>query len=400
MTLRFINSRNKYVLVPERILDIDQNRIMEGKALGIKDGCIAHLLSGAEVSAWAEKEGAEILRLPGLTLMPGLVDCHVHFALDSIDFNRSLARWAEQESLGRQVEALSGDFLRNGVLAVRDGGDKQGVGLEARKRAHGGLIVRAAGWAVRRNGYYGSFLGPGADTVQEAKEQIKELVQLGVDQIKIIVSGIVSFSHYGKVGPVPFSLAELTEIVDECHYRGRKVMAHASSDEGVERAVRAGVDSIEHGYFLRDQSLALMEERGTAWVPTLIPVAVQARDPYCQAHEKEGLDVIERTYVRHMKQIQKAASRGILLGIGTDAGAIGAAHGFSFQEELALFQRAGLSNREVLRAAILGGAAITGLDPGWGKLQSGCPAAFIAVKGNPWEDLSVMKQMERIVLPL
>jgi len=399
MTLKLINSRESYVLIPEGFLDIEENRIIKGKALAVKEGFIVDLLSIDQVSFWAEKENAAQINLAGLTLMPGLVDCHVHYALDSVDFKSSLNRWNEQEQISKQIDEISFNFLQNGVLAVRDGGDKQGIGFDAKNRAKDGLIVRTTGWAVRRNGCYGSFLGPGVDTVDEAKEQISQLADMGVDQIKLIVSGIVSFSHYGKVGTVQFSLADLKEIVEECHYQGRKVMAHASSEEGVALAVEAGVDSIEHGYFVNDSSLELMGERGTAWVPTVIPVEVQTESPYSQFHDREGLNVIKKTYLKQMEQVKKAASLGVLLGIGTDAGAIGVLHGFSYLKELEMYKEAGLSHMEVLRAAILGGSKIAGLDHQWGTIKPGSPAFLIGVKGNPLADLSSLKRIKIIVLP-
>ncbi|MEL7567278.1 MAG: amidohydrolase family protein [Dehalobacterium sp.] len=398
MTLKLINSRKSYVLIPDSILDIAENRVIKGKALAVKEGVIADVLFFDQVPLWAEREHALKIPLDGLTLMPGLVDCHVHFALDSVDFKSSLARWNEPESLLKQINEINFNFLQNGVLAVRDGGDNQGIGFAAKKQANDGLVVRTTGWAVRRNGYYGSFLGPGVDTVNEAKGQVSQLVDMGVDQIKLIVSGIVSFSHYGKVGAVQFSLADLKEIVQECHYQGRKVMAHASSEAGVAVAVASGVDSIEHGYFVSDRSLELMGERGTAWVPTIIPVKVQTESPYSQFHDREGLNVIKKTYLKQMEQLKKAASLGVLLGIGTDAGAVGALHGFSYFKELEMYQEAGLSQREILRAAIFGGSVIAGLDR-WGKIKRGSPAGLIAVKGNPLADLFSLKNTEMIVLP-
>lgn len=389
--MRFVNSKEHCVLMPEGIVDIKENRLIKGMALAVKDGLIDELLPSEQVS--------HPILLPGLTLMPGLVDCHVHFALDSVDFNNSLTRWQEPGQIAKQIDEIAGNLLKSGVLAVRDGGDRGCIGFVARNQVKNGLIVRASGWDIRRKNMYGSFLGSGVDTVGEAKEQIKQLVDLGVDQIKLILSGIVSFSRYGKVGPVQFNINELKEIVDTCHSLGKKVMAHASSGEAVVLAAEAGVDSVEHGYFISDRSLELMGEKGIGWVPTIIPVAAQTEDPYRENHGSEGLSVIEKTYRLQMEQVKKAASWGILLGVGTDAGAIGAGHGSSYFRELELYEKAGLSPQDILQAAVIGGAKIIGLDEKWGQIEPGSPAYLIAVKGNPLEDLSALKDIQMIALP-
>ncbi|MCR6544435.1 amidohydrolase family protein [Dehalobacterium formicoaceticum] len=394
-----INSGESVLLIPEGILDLKENRILKGKALAVREGEISALLSLEQVPVWAKQHQGEIISLAGLTLMPGLVDCHVHFALDSVDFKQCLARWPDQNLIEQQTLKFGRHLLQKGILAVRDGGDLEGIGLEAKRRLRPGLLVKATGHALRRKGLYGTFLGGGVDTAEEGKKQIRELAASGVDQIKIVVSGIVSFSQYEKVGPLHFSLAELQELVEESHTLGLKVMAHVNSVEGVARAVDAGVDSVEHGYFISDTSLELMEKKGIAWVPTIIPVAAQTREPCAKAHDWEGLHVIEKTYLRHMTQVKKAASLGVPLGVGTDAGAIGAPHGSSYYEEIALYHAAGLSHTEILKAAIFTGAKIIGLDPNWGRMEPGSPAYLIAVQGNPLQDLSSLKRVERIVIP-
>jgi imidazolonepropionase-like amidohydrolase len=397
--LNVINSKESVFLIPEGILDLKDNRILNNHALAVKEGRITALLPVDQAPLWAEKEQGKIIPLPGLTLMPGLVDCHMHFALDSVDFNKCLARWSDHNSVEEQIKKFAYQLMENGIMALRDGGDLRGIGLAAKMILRPRLLVQATGYALRRTGLYGTFLGKGINTVREGKEQIRELATLGVDQIKIVVSGIVSFSLYEKVGPLHFSLKELQELIEECHSLGLKVMAHVNSNAGVTQAVQAGVDSVEHGYFISDDSLAIMKEKGIAWVPTIIPVAAQTREPWSEAHDGAGIDVIEKTYMRHMAQVKKASALGISLGIGTDAGAIGAPHGSSYYEELALYSAAGLSQEEILKAAIFEGARIIGLDPNWGRMEMGSPAYLIGVQGNPLRDLSSLKRVKSIILP-
>ncbi|ATW25186.1 amidohydrolase family protein [Candidatus Formimonas warabiya] len=397
MVKKMICRHDPAVLVPDSILDVAEGRLIRGKSVALKNGDIAGLLSSQERAAWVERERAQTVDLTGLTLLPGLIDCHVHFALDGVDFNQALERWKDPAQMEAHVKSAVAGFVEHGVLAVRDGSDIQGIGFRTKSSAAGSLVVRTTGFAIRRQGRYGTFLGPGVRDTAEAKRQIAQLARQGVDQIKVVVSGLVSFSQYGQVGPIQFSVPELKEIVRACHETGLPVMAHASSEAGVRTAVEAGVDSVEHGYFLSDASLEAMVQKGTAWVPTLIPIAVQARKPYADTHSPEGVCVLERTFRLQMEKIQKAVSLGVLLGIGTDAGAIGVRHGSSYFEEVQLFQEAGLSNGVILHMAIAHGAKIIGLEDRLGAVEPGKMACLLGIKGNPLSRLSALEEVQVVV---
>jgi imidazolonepropionase-like amidohydrolase len=202
-------------------------------------------------------------------------------------------------------------------------------------------------------------------------------------------------------------------------------MAHASSDEAVAMAVRAGVASIEHGYFLSRDTLKLMAEKGVAWVPTVIPVAAQlaARSPdpgiSCidqqdnrgvaqtgfinqpafnqHSHHKNNY-VIAKTVDRQLAMINEAHALGVTLGVGTDAGAAGVRHGYSYWQELALYRQAGLTPGEIIRCATINSARILGLD--WGHLAPRRPAAMIAVSGDPLADIDCLKDIRYVFLPM
>jgi imidazolonepropionase-like amidohydrolase len=330
-----------------------------------------------------------------------LIDCHVHLALDGVDFKEALARREAPDLLHNHLKQAAVDYLACGVLMVRDGGDKPCIGLKAGKgtgSVSNDLDIKATGYALRKDGYYGSFLGPGLRNVNEGLAQVRELASLGVDQIKIIVSGIVSFQEYGKVGPVQFSQAELESLVNEAHSLGLKVMAHASSDVAVRLSALAGVDSVEHGYFLSERSLQLLAKKDIAWVPTVVPVAIWTEEPWRNSRSPAERAVLEKTYRLHLKRIREAELMGIRLGIGTDAGAVAVNHGHSYYKELEYFREAGLSPLACLKAGTIQAASIVGADE-LGSIAPGKAARLIGVRGNPLDDLSVLKQPVCIVLP-
>lgn len=350
----------------------------------------------------APEEGAEVFDLREYTVMPGLIDCHVHLALDGVDFGRSLELWRQDRLLWERVGADLLRTMQRGIVAVRDGGDREGIGLSARdKVARGavpGPLIKSSGTALGRRGKYGSFLGPGLQGVS-IPGAVKDLARRGVDQVKVLVSGMVSFKNYRQVGPLQFEEEELREMVLEAHRLGIRVMAHASSDDAVRTAVRAGVDSLEHGYFVSEDTLKVMASAGIPWIPTLAPVAGQLRAPLKDRYSPGEREVIQRTYLRQQRMVKKASDLGVKIGVGTDAGATGVPHGDGFPDEILLLKEAGLTGEEILRAATSSGSAILGLEKEMGMVRPGLPPYLIAVRGNPVDDLEPLKKVEYMFLP-
>ncbi|MEW6425311.1 MAG: amidohydrolase family protein [Bacillota bacterium] len=338
------------------------------------------------------------LDLANLTILPGMVDCHVHLALDGVDFQKAKGQWVAPGKVAGRVGRRLAATLTRGVLAVRDGGDRAGIGLLGKAKVRSGNLpgpyLTATGSALRKSGMYGSFLGAGVDG--DLGGALDRLVAAGVDQIKVLVSGIVSFTEYGRVGPPQFSPEELAFLVARAHRAGLKVMAHASSDLAVVSSARAGVDSIEHGYFMSRATLRMLAELGISWVPTVVPVAGQAGRS--DLFTREQLGVIEKTYRNQLETIAEAARLGVAVGVGTDAGSPGVRHGEGFLRELALYRQAGLAPAVILKAATVAGAKIAGVEQEVGPLEEGRPANMIAVEGNPLADLAALENVKYIIL--
>lgn len=373
---------------------------VENVSISIKKGIIRHISPDCGTPSRTSRDVTEI-DCSNLTILPGLIDCHVHLALDGINFGGSLERWDDEEALSQHLAESLENTLRSGVLAVRDGGDRRLIGLRAHRLAESTVVlplISATGGALRKKGSYGSFLGKGP-AVPDMKTMVLEMAAAGAAQIKVLVSGIVSFREYEKVGPLQFSLEELALLVTEAHSLGLKVMAHASSDEGVALAVRCGVDSLEHGYFISKDTLARMAEKGTTWVPTIIPVAAQTREPLKHHYNLSQLGIIERTYRRQQMMVEAAHRLGVTIGVGTDAGAAGVRHGNSYIEELKLLAEAGLPLAGVIRAATANGAAVLGLEKEMGIVAPGIPAYLIGVRGNPLSDINLLKKADTVFIP-
>ena len=326
------------------------------------------------------KKNCQVISSDNLTVIPGLIDCHVHLAFNGLN---SQLQHREELSVTEGLQKKLVSDLAHGIVAVRDGGDRRGIGLACRDMVNNvelkGPLIMASGTALRKNGGYGSFLGTGAAPGELAKV-MKRLLKDDINQVKVLVSGIVSFKEYSRVGGVQFTLKELKQIVRIARAHGLKVMAHASSDEAVQLCINAGVHSIEHGYFISEDSLKAMADQGIAWVPTVVPVVVQSQGIGDNLTAKTA--VIEYTYRRQLRMIGLAQKLGVILGVGTDAGAVGVQHGTGYLKELQLYREAGLTEEETLMAATRNGAYIVGMEESLGIISPGRPAYLLVLEGD------------------
>lgn len=205
----------------------------------------------------------------------------------------------------------------------------------------------------------------------------------GLDQLKIVVTGLIKFDTYGVVGPIQWRVEELKELVKSAHDRGIPVMAHASGNEGISVAIEAGVDSIEHGYYLTTEQLKRMHAKGIAWVPTVAPIGnILKYDS--DRYSKQEKSVLTRILQGHLAKIQEAYQFKVSLGVGTDAGAFLVPHGDAFFDELDWFKEAGLPKDEIIRRASQGNAYIFGW-PDFGTLKVGSAMNRLQLTSDPYD---------------
>ena len=332
------------------------------------------------------------------TILPGLIDCHLHLALHARA--RGSCPAVPLEHFDEHFDSL----LQSGITAARDGGDAhfqgwRGALYSSRLRARDmpAPYIVSTGRAFFKEGYYGSLLGKGISHLAEAYSALEKFAGKGIKQAKILFSGIVSFNSLGKVGSPSFSRAEACSLVAKAHSLGLKVMAHASSDKAVQMALDAGADSIEHGYFVKSNTLARMAERQIPWIPTLAPVALQLQQK--TFFSRQQLNVISATWERQSLGVLQASKLGVPLAVGTDAGAPGVAAGESFLKELQLLAGAGLSPLQVLRSATYEGAKVLGEQKELGLIKPGRKACLMVVKGNPLYNLDCLANPLLVLLP-
>jgi imidazolonepropionase-like amidohydrolase len=338
--------------------------------VAVDDGYIAEVGPGLD--------GDEQVDVTGSTLLPGLIDTHVHVMFGHLDMWRHLQTpfsYMFYDAI-RNLDAT----IRVGITSVRDaGGADLGV-----KRAVDEGIVRGPrlqisltmlsqtgghgdGWMV--SGADLNLVYPGmpsqiVDGVEEARRKVREVIRAGADVIKIATSGGV-LSPTDSPDQRGFAPDEIEAMCEEARAAGLFVMAHAQAAVGIKNAVRAGVRSIEHGIYIDDEALALMLEHGTFLVPTLVaPLGVlRAADegvPIPDHVLVKATDVVEA----HRDSIRRAAAAGVKIAMGTDAGVV--PHGSNL-EELQLMTEIGMSPTEALVATTKTAAELMGLERELGR---------------------------------
>lgn len=260
-------------------------------------------------------------------------DCHIHMILDGVYYRAAIDHHKAQpdESL---IRARLEDYASRGITYLRDGGDAWGVGLRASQLAEEyGITYRTPVFNICRKGHYGRFLGREFADFSEYKSLVQEVREKGGHFVKIMVSGLMDFNCFGRITDTPCSYELCRDMINYAHDSGFAVMAHANGREAVTNALRAGVDSIEHGAYLNQETLHLLAESDAVWVPTIVTIANLCglgRFPDAVLKPLLGL---------HMENVTYAAMLGARIALGSDAGAYNVYHGQAALDEYELLKR-------------------------------------------------------------
>jgi imidazolonepropionase-like amidohydrolase len=351
--------------------------------------------------------GAAVIDLGDATLLPGFIDCHTHLTDQSgdnyyLDFFEGLRRPVTEQALLAGVYAKK--VLEAGFTTVRDVGSEKDLDVGLRNAIQKGwaegprmLVSRyalgATGGHCDQTGFPPGTFGaePGVERgivhgADEGRQAVRLNVKYGADVIKMCASGGV-LSLADDVATPQLTDEELTAIIDEAHRLKRKTAAHSHGDLAARAAVRAGIDSIEHGSFLSDETLALMKAKGTFLVPTLLAgewtgKKAEKFPPAIAAKAKAALAARSDMFHRALKS-------GVKIAFGTDSAV--SPHGINAQE-FGLMVDLGMSPAAALKAAGPMAAELIGLGQAIGTLEKGKEADIVAVPGDPLKDIHVTER--------
>ena len=264
-------------------------------------------------------------------------DCHMHMILDGYEWKSAIARHKEKPDEDFIRKVLS-TYQELGYTYLRDGGDRWGAGKRARELAgEYGITYRTPLAPLCKKGHYGAFIGLSWETLREYRNLVVLHRENGADFIKIMISGLMDFDHFGVLTEEGLEPEEIRELVHIAHEEGMAVMSHCNGARTAEAAALSGVDSIDHGAYLDKDALQAMADSGTVWVPTLSTIGnLRGKGRFNEAAVRRILD----------SALSNIAEYKGYLAAGTDAGAWAVPHGSTTEE--GYFAMAGVGKERLL----------------------------------------------------
>lgn len=381
------------------LLNVADGSLMNNPAIVVRD---THIVAIGTTDSVAMPEGAERVDLEGMTLVPGLMDMHVHLSGD--------AGGSYIASMGYSIPRQTVVAVKNaektlmaGFTTVRDvGADGYSV-IGVRDGINAGDIdgprIFAVGNALGITGGHcdNNFLPPEmqhkaggvADGPWAVRAQVRENIKYGANAIKFCATGGV-FSKGTKVGVQQYSLEEMQAIVDEAHRRNVTVAAHAHGTDGIKAAIVAGVDSVEHVSFLDDEGIELAKKFGTFFSMDIYNTEYTLTYGEENGVPEENLNKERQVSKRQRDSFTRAVKADVKMVFGSDAAIY--PHGDN-PKQLSRMVQLGMTPLQALQAATVNSATLLKMETKIGQIQEGYLADIIAVPGNPLEDITVMERV-------
>lgn len=254
-------------------------------------------------------------------------ECHAHIFMNGVDYQKAV-RTHQLRPDEKVIREHLSEYQKRGITYVRDGGDHYGASALARKLApEYGITYRTPVFGIHKNGHYGKIVGYGFDTMKEYQELVKKAVSQQADFIKIMTTGLMDFDNHGKVTGTALEKEEVREMIHIAHEEGMAVMSHTNGAKAAADVIEAGVDSLEHGNFMDEDTIRLLSQSETVWVPTTVTVRNLIGEG---RFSDEVLCPIWEQNVQNLKLVYELGGH---VALGSDAGAYGVLHGKGLCDE-------------------------------------------------------------------
>jgi len=405
-----VTSSVRTVIRPGLLLDVQTGELLRERAVVIE----GHRVEGVVGAGDAPAEGAAFVDLPGHTVLPGLIDCHTHLIGEPDSghgYAELLTRTGAQEVMSGVRNAR--DTLLAGFTTVRDVGTFRAFAdVALRDAIDAGWVpgprMRVAGAYLTCSGGGGDITGLApdvdavvpaelrigvVDSVDDMRRAVRRVLRGGADLVKLIATGAV-MAPGGVPGAPELTEEQIRAAVDEASLAGADVAAHAHGAEGIKRAVRGGVRSIEHGSLMDDESIQMMAAAGTFLVADVYDGDYIAETGRHQGWRADVLRKNDETTLAQREGFTKCLAAGVRIAFGTDAGIY--PHGLNARQ-FAYQVRCGQSTLDAIRSATIHAAELIRWDGRIGRIEPGHLADLIAVRGNPLQDIRLLEHTEFVM---
>jgi len=384
-----------------RLLDVKTGKVLDAQTIVVAGDTIQSIAPTASVPA---QSGDAVIDLGGMTVLPGLIDVHTHLTMDTnFDPYHELTMTDAKEAITGVANART--TLLAGFTSVRNVGAGGYTDIDLRDAVNAGQVpgphIQASGPALGITGghcddnllpFKYREVGDGvADGIAGVQQKVRQNIKYGADLIKICATGGV-LSKGDDPQASQYTLEEMQAIVADAHRLGRKVAAHAHGAQGILWATEAGVDSIEHGSYINDASIAEMKRRGTYLVPTLYLedwIVEKGNLPAFYHQKMVDVSAVAKSNIRH------AIQSGVKIALGTDAAVY--PHGLNAHELDVYVNQMGMSPLAALQSATINAADLMGWSAKTGTLEPGKWADIIAVERNPLDDVRVLQDVKFVM---
>jgi imidazolonepropionase-like amidohydrolase len=400
-----VHAAEQWIVRAGKLIDVERGRVLQDQAIRIEGDRIV------SIGDFKATPGERVIDWSAFTVLPGLMDLHTHLVgnISSSEIAAPLYSSAAEDALIGVANARA--TLRAGFTTVRDVGCYRAfTDVALRNAIESGIVdgprMFVAGAYITVTGGGGEVTGFAADvkvpeemrrgvanSETEVRQRVRELISGGATFIKVIATGAV-LTAGTTPGAAEYSEAEIHAAVDEAAQYGIFVTAHAHGAEGIKRAVRAGVRSIEHASYLDDEGIALMKKHGTWLVADVYNGDYIAEVGRRDRWSEEILRKNDETTQAQRDGFAKAAKAGVRIAFGTDAGVY--PHGDNARQ-FAYMVRYGLTPMDAIRAATINAAQLLGKERELGSLANGKFADLIAVEGDPSIDVDKLRQVRGVI---